>query len=69
VEITAGSREVPGRKPVARDSNSYNNNNNSLGTHSCAGFTAPVPIIKPAKNTTIQHKNSRNTQKQNTKQT
>jgi hypothetical protein len=29
VGITAGSREVPRRKPVTRDSNSYNNNNNN----------------------------------------
>jgi hypothetical protein len=32
VGITAGSREVPRRKPVARDSNSYNNNNNNNNT-------------------------------------
>jgi hypothetical protein len=25
--VTAGSREVPGRKPVTRDNNNYNNNN------------------------------------------
>jgi hypothetical protein len=28
VGVTAGSREVPGRKPVTRD-NDYNNNNNN----------------------------------------
>jgi hypothetical protein len=28
VGITAGSREVPGRKPVTRDKNNNNNNNN-----------------------------------------
>jgi hypothetical protein len=27
VGITAGSREVPGRKPVTRDNNNNNNNN------------------------------------------
>jgi hypothetical protein len=29
VGITAGSREVPGRKPVTRDNNNNNNNNNN----------------------------------------
>jgi hypothetical protein len=29
VGITAGSREVPGRKPVTRDNNDNNNNNNN----------------------------------------
>jgi hypothetical protein len=29
VGITAGSREVPGRKPVKRDNNNNNNNNNN----------------------------------------
>jgi Flp pilus assembly CpaE family ATPase len=30
VGITAGSREVPGRKPVTRDNNNNNNNNNKI---------------------------------------
>jgi hypothetical protein len=29
VGITAGSREVPGRKPVTRENNNNNNNNNN----------------------------------------
>jgi hypothetical protein len=29
VGVTAGSREVPGRKPVTRDNNDNNNNNNN----------------------------------------
>jgi hypothetical protein len=29
VGITAGSREVPGRKPVTPDDNNNNNNNNN----------------------------------------
>jgi hypothetical protein len=29
VGVTAGSREVPGRKPVTRDNYEYNNNNNN----------------------------------------
>jgi hypothetical protein len=29
VGITAGSREIPGRKPVTRDNNNNNNNNNN----------------------------------------
>jgi hypothetical protein len=29
VGVTAGSREVPGRKPVTRDNNDINNNNNN----------------------------------------
>jgi hypothetical protein len=29
VGVTAGSREVPGRKPVTRDNNTNNNNNNN----------------------------------------
>jgi hypothetical protein len=27
--VTAGSREVPGRKPVTRDNDNNNNNNNN----------------------------------------
>jgi hypothetical protein len=33
VGITAGSREVPGRKPVTRDNNNNNNNNNNNLSH------------------------------------
>jgi hypothetical protein len=32
VGVTAGSREVPGRKPVIRDNND-NNNNNNINAH------------------------------------
>jgi hypothetical protein len=28
--VTAGSREVPGRKPVTRDNDNNNNNNNKV---------------------------------------
>jgi hypothetical protein len=30
VGVTAGSTEVPGRKPVTRDNNNINNNNNNI---------------------------------------
>jgi hypothetical protein len=39
VGVTAGSTEVPGRKPVTRDNNNNNNNNN----------TAIYPEIKSIK--------------------
>jgi hypothetical protein len=33
VGVTAGSREVPGRKPVTRDNDNNNNNNNNFKIH------------------------------------
>jgi hypothetical protein len=52
VGVTAGSREVPGRKPVTRDNNdddddnNNNNNNNNLSTIGFFGFMCPQCLVR-----------------------
>ena len=48
VGITAGSREVPGRKGLWRDDNTNNNNNNKIYVYHRADSRTQVPTMKPA---------------------
>jgi hypothetical protein len=46
VGITAGSREVPGRKPVTRDNNNNNNDNNNNNNNNTSTNQKGKIIIK-----------------------
>jgi hypothetical protein len=55
VGVTAGSREVPGRKSVTRDNNNNNNNNhNTIMTIKVTLLTVPFIYLKAGKHISIE---------------